>query len=59
MTSKNSSKFVYIDNNMSPDAHHWAQTVEGTDDIAIKPGEAFAWFQDPTFVQALLKATDN
>jgi len=59
MTSNNTSEFIYIDDDMSPDAHHWAQNVEPTDDTSIKPGEAFAWFQDPTFVQNLLKATDD
>jgi len=59
MTSKNSSEFVYIDDDMSPNAHHWAQNIEATKDVAIKPAEAPTWFQDPTFVQTLLKATDN
>lgn len=59
MTSNNTSEFTYIDDDMLPEAYYWAQNVEGTDDIAIKPGEAFAWFQDPTFVQNLLKATDE
>jgi len=62
MVSNNNSKpseFVYINDDMSPDAHHWAQNIEGTEDIAIKPREAFAWFQDPAFVQTLLKATDD
>jgi len=62
MVSNNNSKpseFIYINDDMSPNAHHWAQNIEGTKDIAIKPREAFAWFQDPAFVQTLLKATDD
>jgi len=59
MVSNNSTKFIYIDDNMAPDAHYWAENVEGTEDVAITPGEALIWFQDPTFVQSLLKATDE
>ena len=33
--------------------------MEGTEDVAITPSEALIWFQDPTFVQDLLKATDE
>jgi len=59
MVSNTASEFVYIDDNMAPDAHYWAENMEGTEDVAITPSEALVWFQDPTFVQDLLKATDE
>jgi len=59
MVSNNSTEFIYINDNMVPDAHYWAENMEGTEDISITPGEALVWFQDPTFVQSLLKATDE
>ena len=59
MVSKNSSEFTYIDDDMALDAHYWAENVEGTEDVAITPSEALTWFQDLTFVQNLLKATDE
>jgi len=59
MISNTTSEFIYIDDDMTPDAHYWAENVEGTEDVAITPGEALIWFQDPTFVQNLLKATDE
>jgi len=59
MISNTTSEFIYIDNDMTPDAHYWAENVEGTEDVAITPGEALIWFQDLTFVQNLLKATDE
>jgi len=59
MVSNTHSEFVYIDDDMTPDAHYWAENVEGTEDVAITPSEALIWFQDPTFVQNLLKATDE
>jgi len=59
MVSKNSSEFTYINDDMAPDAHYWAENVEGTEDVAITPGKALVWFQDPTFIQDLLKATDE
>jgi len=59
MVSNNSTEFIYIDDNMAPDAHYWAENVEGTEDVAITPSEALIWFQDPTFIQSLLKAMDE
>jgi len=59
VTKSNSSEFIYVDDDMSHDAQYWAQNVEGTDDIAIQPREAFTWFQDPEFVRNLIKATDE
>jgi len=59
MVSNNSTEFIYIDDDMVLDAHYWAENVEGTKDVAITPGEALTWFQDLTFVQNLLKATDE
>jgi len=55
----NPSEFVYVDDDMAPDAHYWAENVEGTKDIAILPREAFTWFQDPKFAEDLIKATDE
>jgi len=57
--TSNPSEFVYIDDDMAPDAHYWAENVEGTEDIAILPREAFTWFQDPKFAEDLIKATDE
>jgi len=57
--NSNPSEFVYVNNDMSPDAHYWAKNVEGTEDIAILPREAFTWFQDPKFAEDLIKATDE
>jgi len=57
--NSNTSEFVYIDDDMAPDAHYWAENVEGTEDIAILPREAFTWFQDPKFAEDLIKATDE
>jgi len=57
--NSNPSEFVYIDDDMSPDAHYWAENVEGTEEIAILPREAFTWFQDPKFAKNLIKATDE
>jgi len=59
MVSNTASEFIYIDDDMAPDAHYWAENVEGTEDVTITPSEALIWFQDPTFVQDLLKATDK
>lgn len=57
--NSNPSEFVYVDDDMSPNAHYWAENVEGTEDIAILPREAFTWFQDPKFAEDLIKATDE
>ena len=53
------SDFIYVDDDMAPDAHYWSESVEGTKDMAILPREAFIWFQDPKFVKDLLNATDD
>ena len=60
MVSNNSTTdYIYIDNDMAPDAHYWSKSVEGTEDMAILPREAFVWFQNPKFVKDLLNAMDN
>jgi len=53
------SDFIYVDDDMAPDAHYWSESVEGTEDMAILPHEAFIWFQDPKFIKDLLNATDD
>ena len=40
-------------------AYKAAESVEGTEEMAILPCEAFVWFQDPKFVKDLLNATDD
>ena len=60
MVSNNiTSDFIYVDDDMAPDAHYWSESVEGTEDMAILPREAFIWFQDPKFVKDLLNAMDD
>jgi len=60
MVSNNSTTdYIYVDDDMAPNAHYWSESVEGTEDMAIMPREAFLWFQDPKFVKDLLNATDN
>jgi len=53
------SDFIYVDDDMAPNAHYWSESVEGTEDMAILPQEAFIWFQDPKFVKDLLNTMDD